>query len=468
MPLHMSWAGEVLSHEVRADPPSGENSDISDIASPEIFCFEPRSCPAGLAVMTALKGSPLEATAGGRAGSRAAVGGSGLGHCRKVDENALRPAQGLGRCASLAKLPGLRPGGSSLRPAAPQRLPCLEAFLAGETVLGLRGRAGSDPAPRACLAEAAAARAPLGEITNMATATGLAGFEPKQAKKRRPSKTPPEEDFGSPAPPVAEEQEQPDPRLASEYTVDILSSMMRREVHFVPASGYIHQQPHLSARMRSTLNDWLFEVHRKYAFRKETFFLTVNIIDRYLSMKCVSRGRLQLVGVTALLIAAKFEEIEPPELSDLVYVTANSYAKQEIIDLEMAMLTTLRFEVAGPTPAHFLRHLHALADFPEEETVRTLNVQVREDVAWYALELALLDIHMIGYLPSHIAAAALLLSRRLCRCQTAWPVVLIRLTGKMETDLELCTDELSQLLEEAPQSPLQAIRSQHLPAQVVA
>ena len=76
--------------------------------------------------------------------------------------------------------------------------------------------------------------------------------------------------------------------------------------------------------------DWLVEVHLKFKLVPETLYLTVNLIDRYLVKTEVSRPKLQLVGVTALLIASKYEEIYPPELRDLVYICDRAYSKLEV------------------------------------------------------------------------------------------------------------------------------------------
>jgi hypothetical protein len=57
--------------------------------------------------------------------------------------------------------------------------------------------------------------------------------------------------------------------------------------------------------------------NEKHTYRHETLFLTVNILDRFLAVQKVARQRLQLVGVTSLMIAAKYEEIYPPEVRTL-------------------------------------------------------------------------------------------------------------------------------------------------------
>ena len=73
-------------------------------------------------------------------------------------------------------------------------------------------------------------------------------------------------------------------------------------------------QPEINSKMRSILMDWLTEVHRKFELMPETLYLTINIVDRYLSVKTVPRRELQLVGISSMLIACKYEEIWAPEV----------------------------------------------------------------------------------------------------------------------------------------------------------
>jgi len=80
--------------------------------------------------------------------------------------------------------------------------------------------------------------------------------------------------------------------------------------------------------MRQILIDWLVEVHLKFKLLPETLFLTVNLIDRYTYIKQVKRNDYQLLGVTAMLIACKYEEIYAPEIKDFIYMTDKAYTKE--------------------------------------------------------------------------------------------------------------------------------------------
>jgi hypothetical protein len=70
----------------------------------------------------------------------------------------------------------------------------------------------------------------------------------------------------------------------------------------------------------------------------ETLYTTVFLIDRYLSLQPIKKSQLHILGVTALLIATKYEEIYPPELKDLLSVSENKFTRQEVLAMELDML----------------------------------------------------------------------------------------------------------------------------------
>ncbi|CAN8271248.1 unnamed protein product [Cochlearia groenlandica] len=107
--------------------------------------------------------------------------------------------------------------------------------------------------------------------------------------------------------------------------------------------------------MRSILIDWLIEVHEKFDMMNETLFLTVNLIDRFLSKQGIMRNKLQLVGLVALLLAFKYEEVYVPLVEDLVLISDNAYTRKDVLDMEKTMLRTLQFNVYLPTQYPFLK-----------------------------------------------------------------------------------------------------------------
>ena len=127
-----------------------------------------------------------------------------------------------------------------------------------------------------------------------------------------------------------DERDSDDPLCATSYVQDMYEHFRSKEASTSVRPLYMEDQEYINERMRSILVDWLVEVHLKFKLVPETLYLTVNLIDRYLAKTEVSRPKLQLVGVTALLIASKYEEIYPPELRDLVYICDRAYSKLEV------------------------------------------------------------------------------------------------------------------------------------------
>ena len=123
----------------------------------------------------------------------------------------------------------------------------------------------------------------------------------------------------------------------------------------------MNTQQDINQKMRTILIDWLIEVHHKFKLQPQTLWLTVNILDRYLEKVQIMRSKLQLVGISALLIASKYEEIYPPEVKDCVYITDNAYDRQEILAMETTVLTKLEYMITVPTGYHFLiRYLNCI------------------------------------------------------------------------------------------------------------
>jgi len=244
----------------------------------------------------------------------------------------------------------------------------------------------------------------------------------------------------------------------AEYAGDFLDQLFRSEEQYQPLWGYMERQAEINSKMRAILVDWLVEVHLKYRLRKETLFLCVNIIDRFLSKKTVSRRRLQLIGVTALFVAAKFEEIHAPEVRDFVYICDNAYSRDEILNAEVSMLTSLNFGVSCPTVMHFLEPLCKISQCNE----------LQHSMAQYIAELALMELRMIQYSPSQIAAACLLLSNQLLGQEPVWPASAACHARQTEKALTSCVQELLFLLQAAPNMQLGAVRMKYTKVQELA
>lgn len=199
--------------------------------------------------------------------------------------------------------------------------------------------------------------------------------------------------------------------------------------------------------MRAILVDWLVDVHIKFKLLPETLFLTVNLIDRFLERVQITRQKLQLVGVAAMLIASKYEEIYPPEVKDFVYVTDRAYTKEDILDMEGKILGTLQFHLTVTSSLRFLERYSKLAHMDQKGF----------HFCRYVLELALVEYRILKYIPSLLACASIYLYNRLTK-REGWSDVLAKNSKHEEMNVKACAKDLLALLQGAEQSQLQAIR----------
>ena len=188
---------------------------------------------------------------------------------------------------------------------------------------------------------------------------------------------------------------------STEYVNDIISYLRTTKVETTPFRDYMTSvQKEINPNMRSILVDWLVEVADEYSLTSETLFLTLNYLDRYLSLKSVKRNKLQLVGITCMLVASKYEEIYAPQVDDFCYITDNTYARDDILLMERHILDALRFELTQPTARQFLKYLTSVCGADSD----------LESLATYFIELALLDYGFLSYCPSVVASSALVLA----------------------------------------------------------
>ena len=135
------------------------------------------------------------------------------------------------------------------------------------------------------------------------------------------------------------------PQYVYEYFTEISSYLINIDKTIPILYGYMSKQPEINPKMRAILIDWLVDVHLKFKLTKETLYITVNIIDKYLSEEKIQRNKLQLIEITSMFIACKYEEIYPPKLKDHVYITDQTYTKEDIILMELSILAKLNFDV---------------------------------------------------------------------------------------------------------------------------
>ncbi|CAI8599295.1 unnamed protein product [Vicia faba] len=247
-------------------------------------------------------------------------------------------------------------------------------------------------------------------------------------------------------------------QIIEPYVSDISDYLRTIEVKRRPAVDYMDNvQRCITTNMRGTLVDWLVEVADEYELLPETLHLAVSYIDRFLSIQSVNRSKVQLIGVSAMLIASKYEEITPPKAVDFCQITDNTYALQEVLEMEALILKSLNYEMGSPNVTTFLKRVVAIVS----ENRKTSNLQF-EYLCNYLADLSLLDYECIKFLPSVVAASVIFLAKFILRPRVhPWTLCLYESLGYQSDDLEECVTILHDLYLSRRVASLKAVRDKY-------
>lgn len=122
--------------------------------------------------------------------------------------------------------------------------------------------------------------------------------------------------------------------------------------------NYFGSQPDIKEHMRKVLINWLIDVHSKYKLQPQTLFICIQLIDSYLERRTIYRNRLQLLGITALWMAAKYEETyQVPKLKNLIFICDSAYTAAEILEMEAELFLAVDFDLIKVTMFSFFEVL---------------------------------------------------------------------------------------------------------------
>lgn len=215
-----------------------------------------------------------------------------------------------------------------------------------------------------------------------------------------------------------------DPLMVAEYVNDIFEYMKELEIINMPNGDYMTLQEEINWDVRAILVDWLVDIHAKFRLLPETLYLAVNIIDRFLSRRTISLSKLQLVGVTAMFIASKYEEVMCPSIQNFYYLADGGYTDVEILRAERYVLKVLDFSMSYANPMNFLRRISKADNY---------DIQTRT-VAKYFMEISLLDYRLMEHPPSLVAAASVWLAREVLE-RGEWTPTLVHYSTYSEQEL---------------------------------
>ncbi|KAF3779416.1 Cyclin-A2-4 [Nymphaea thermarum] len=302
-----------------------------------------------------------------------------------------------------------------------------------------------------------------------------------------------------------------DPQMCSLYASEIYAYLREAEKR-KPSHNYMSMvQQDTSPAMRAILIEWLVEVCEEYRLVPDTLYLTVFYIDRFLSGNPVERKMLQLVGITCMFIASKYEEICAPRAEDFCLITDNTYNREQmdrdfsleflanylaeltlldygkyeeicapraedfclitdntynreqVLKMEIDVLNHLRFELTAPTTKTFLRRFLRAAQ-ASYKMDRDFSL---EFLANYLAELTLLDYGFLKFFPSRIAASAVLLAKwTLDQMSHPWNPTLEHYTNYKALELKTVVLEIHRIQMDAKEDAttnlsLKAIREKY-------
>eukprot|EP01096_Ripella_sp_DP13-Kostka_P013661 TRINITY_DN5969_c0_g1_i1.p1 TRINITY_DN5969_c0_g1~~TRINITY_DN5969_c0_g1_i1.p1 ORF type:complete len:472 (+),score=247.14 TRINITY_DN5969_c0_g1_i1:177-1418(+) len=225
------------------------------------------------------------------------------------------------------------------------------------------------------------------------------------------------------------------PVCVVEYIDDIMSNLKRKEIEDSIPSTFLDWQNELRPVHFSLLLEWMEEVYVALNLLPETFTLSIHVLQRVLSTHQVSKKKLQLLALSSILVAAKFEEEWAPPIEDLLYTCDNSFELKEILKMESSVLTAINFNLTAPLPIHFYRRYSKAGRL--ESKPHTLGK--------YLSEIAFTSMSTLKYAPSLIAAASVMAARRFCRVTPDWSSTLTHYTGYTRDQVIECAVDLMKV-----------------------
>lgn len=219
-------------------------------------------------------------------------------------------------------------------------------------------------------------------------------------------------------------QDSDDPQLCTPYIHNIYQHLLHAEKQnlFRLHKDLLCRQVEVNSNHRRVLVNWMVQVHSQFKLVSDTLHISVDILDRYLQKMPVAKKKLQLVGITALFIASKYEEVYNPSISEFSYISAGLYTTAQICKMEIDVLRTLGYQLGKPNTLTFLRRYSKLM------TSTTTHIH---NLAKYFIEACYLSTDCRGLLPSQLAVGALLLAASItlqCDTEELWGPIMQRYT----------------------------------------
>lgn len=269
-------------------------------------------------------------------------------------------------------------------------------------------------------------------LPDLGASGSAASLPPAQPPERRPENLPgADEDIDA--------ADKANATACAEYVQEIYAYQCELENRNLPVD-YMPRQSEVNEHMRERIVDWICSLHYRFQFQIDALFHAISLLDRFLSVKVIAHSRLQLVGLTALVIASKYEDSYTAPLSQFAKVAEHPTCSiANIVQMEREFLLAINFGLSAPTSLTFLKRYAKAA---KAET----NMGM---LSRFMAELTLGDYKLTAkYRPSLIASAAIYHARRLMQLP-GWTPTLAHYSGYREADFEQCAVDLRDLVKKA-------------------
>ena len=245
----------------------------------------------------------------------------------------------------------------------------------------------------------------------------------------------------------------PNAQIPIEYFNEFLDTYVREEnnLEFKIIPNFMKEQTEINSKMRAIIVNWITEVHNRFKLLPDTLFLSIVIFDRYMSLiKNIEKQKLQLIGVTSLLIACKYEEIFSPEVRDFVCILDRTYDREDLMYQENEMMKYLKFEITFPTSLRYYEILRI--EFGIEDKYYEYGI--------FLLEMSLLDCRFSKYQQNLIATTVCFIVKKLFNKDLKIEKFLENTKINLE-ELKNCLIDICFLLENIQASCYHAVTKKH-------
>ena len=238
----------------------------------------------------------------------------------------------------------------------------------------------------------------------------------------------------------------PSANTIEEYYSSICSYLTIKDASNSLSKDYMSRQSDINWKMRAILVDWLVDVHLKFELLPQTFFGCVNLLDRFLSKTIIERSKLQLVGISCLMIVSKVEEIYSPMVKDYLAVCDNAYSTKDLLWMEASILGDLDFNILCPTSFSFLLNFNAKICLEDKFFC----------FAHFLLETALLENNHLKHNSVLLVCGAIFFTNKLFK-QEGWPEKYEIITGVTEAQLKMAAKDLFVMMQKSEKGELKAV-----------